>query len=413
MKQSVSKCIQTRKSAPCILHVDMDAFYVSVELLKRPDLQGYPVIIGGKSPRDVVLTCSYQARKYGVCSAMPSVRAMRLCPDAVWLSADFAAYEYYSKKVFEVFRRYTPEVYPLSIDEARLDLTGSEMLFGPSPKIAHRIVNEIRDELGLPASAGLANSGVTAKIAADLAKPFGLIVVFPGKEKSFLAPLPIKHIPGVGKVSQQKFYDFGYHTIGDLAAQSPEILSRQFGVWANTLYRIAQGGSREAQPQAPASPSRSCEITFSEDIFEPELIQAELRRLVEKLAFRLRQSNLKAGVVTVKIRDGKFYTITRSQALRTFTDKDYVLFPIAQKLVFSNLPKGVGIRLLGISTQKLVSDVVQKSLFTDKNDAHYDRFYSAVDSIKQKYGNQSAFFGASPHIVGGSNLINPGVSHLK
>lgn len=412
MSQSMSECIQKRENVRRILHVDMDAFYVSVELLKRPELQGQPVIIGGKSPRDVVLTCSYQARKFGVCSAMPSVRAMRLCPDAVWLSPDFAAYEYYSKKVFEIFRRYTPEVYPLSIDEARLDLTGSEKLFGPSHKIAHRIVNEIRDELGLPASAGLANSGVTAKIAAELAKPFGLIVVFSGKEKSFLSPLPIDYIPGVGKVSRQKFLELGYRTIGELADQQPEILARQFGVWALTLYRIAQGETKQAQPEEPISPSRSCEVTFADDLFEPDRIRAELRRLVEKLAFRLRRSNLKAGTISIKIRDRDFHTITRSQVLRFFTDKDHILFQTAEKLVFKHLPKEIGIRLLGISAQKLVSDVAQKSLFIDKKDAHYDRFYSTVDTIKQKYGNQSAYFGASPHDIGGNNLINPGVSHL-
>jgi DNA polymerase IV len=396
MNQSMSGSIQKEKGYHRIMHIDMDAFYVSVELLKRPELRGLPVIIGGKSPRGVVLTCSYQARKYGVCSAMPSIKAMRLCPEAVWLRGDFATYEYYSKRVFDILRRYSPDVYPLSIDEGRLDLTGSESLFGPASGIAHRIVNEIRDELGLPASAGLANSGVTAKIAAELAKPFGLIVVFPGKEASFLAPVPIKYIPGAGKVSQQTFYRYGYRMIGDLSAQPLEVLIRQFGSWASTLERIAHGRSKPAQPHTPVSPSRSNESTFRQDLFDPEHIRAEVRRLVEKLAYRLRRSNLKAGTVTVKIRDGKFNTITRSQSLKTPTDKDHILFQTAEKLVLSNLPAQTGIRLLGVSTQKLTSGTGQKSLFVDSGEQNYDRFYTAVDTIKQKYGKQSVWFGASP-----------------
>lgn len=396
MNQSMSRSVQKQRDYRRIMHIDMDAFYVSVELLKRPELRGLPVIIGGKSPRGVVLTCSYPARKYGVCSAMPSVRAMRLCPEAVWLRGDFATYEYYSKKVFDILRRYSPDVYPLSIDEGRLELTGSESLFGPAPGIAHRIVNEVRDELGLPASAGLANSGVTAKIAAELAKPFGLIVVFPGKEASFLAPVPIKYIPGAGKVSQQTFYRYGYRTIGDIAIQSLEVLVRQFGSWASTLYRIAHGQSKPAKPHAPVSPSRSNESTFRQDLFDLEHIRAEVRRLVEKLGFRLRRSNLKAGTVSVKIRDGKFHTITRSQSLKTPTDKDHILFQAAEKLVLSNLPRQSGIRLLGVSTHKLSSGICQESLFVDNEEKNYDRFYTAVDTIKEKYGKQAVWFGASP-----------------
>jgi DNA polymerase IV len=395
MKSLVSGCAQNRINDRRILHLDMDAFYVSVELLKRPELRGSPVIIGGKSPRGVVSTCSYTARRYGVHSGMASVKAMRLCPDAVWLNCDFTAYNYYSEKVFSIMRRYSPEVYPLSVDEGRVDLTGSEALFGSAAGIANRIVREIRDELGLPASAGLANSGVTAKIAAEMAKPFGLIVVFPGKEKAFLAPVPIQKIPGVGKVSLPKFHTYGYRTIGDLAAESPDILAHRFGPWAESLYRTATGVPKIARPSIPVSPGRSNEITFSHDITDTEHIRSELRRLVEKLGFRLRKSNITARTVTVKIRDAGYRTITRSKTFDTPTNRDHILFQIAEQLVLSNRPGHSGIRLLGISVQNLRTRIEQPLLFESTADRQYGKLYSTVDTIKEKYGKQTVFFGSA------------------
>ncbi len=395
MKPLVSKYAQNQNLRHRIMHLDMDAFYVSVELLKRPELRGQAVIIGGKSPRGVVSTCSYAARKFGVHSGMPSVRAMRICPDAVWLNCDFPAYNHYSEKVFSIMRRYSPEVFPLSIDEGRVDLTGSQDLFGPAEKIAHRIVNEIRDELGLPASAGLANSGVTAKIAAEMAKPFGLIVVFPGKEKAFLAPLPIQYIPGVGKVSLPGFHKYGYQTIGDLASESPDILAKRFGPWADSLYRTAMGEPKKARPTPAVAPGRSNETTFSHDIKDPEQIRSELRRLVEKLGFRLRKSNMTARTVTVKIRDANYHTITRSQTFDTPTNRDHILFEIAETLVFTNLPKHSGLRLLGISVQKLQTRIEQPSLFESSADRQYGKLYSTVDQIKDKFGKKTVFFGAA------------------
>lgn len=395
MGHTGSGCVEAIHPIHKIMHIDMDAFFVSVELLHRPDLRGQPVIIGGKSPRGVVSTCSYEARKFGIHSAMPSVRAIRLCPDAVWLPGDYATYDYYSKKVFEIMRRYSPAVYPLSIDEGRIDLTGSECLFGPAASIAHQILEEIRDGLGLPASGGLANSGTAAKIAAELAKPGGLIVVFPGKERAFLAPVPIEKIPGVGKVSLPRFHQCGIFTIGDLAECNQEMLARNFGPWASSLSRIASGLPKSAVPSPSKSPSRSNECTFMTDIRDPDIIRHELRRLVEKLGYRLRRSNLKAGTLTVKIRDGQFKTITRSRSLESRTDKDHVMFKIAEQLVFSNLPRDFGIRLLGIAGHNLARGPAQPNLFEQNDERTYDRFYSIVDNIKEKFGKQVVGFGLS------------------
>jgi len=375
-----------------ILHVDMDAFYVSVELLKRPDLRGKPVIVGGKSPRGVVSTCSYEARKFGIHSAMPSVQAMRLCPDAIWFSGDYSSYSYYSKEVFNIMRRYSPEVYPLSIDEGRVDLTGSQSLFGSAEKIAHRILGDIRDELGLPASGGLANSGTAAKMAAELAKPSGLAIILPGREQHFLSPLPIERIPGVGKKSLPRFHRHGIRTVGDLTNCDPEMLVKTFGRWGYSLLNIANGTPKNVIPHIPVSPSRSNERTFAEDISSPARIKLELRKLVEKLGYRLRRSNLKATTVSVKIRDSHFHTITRSRSLAVATNRDHILFHIVESLVMANLPRSCGIRLLGVAVHNLSSGIEQASLFESKF-KQIDSFYKAVDGIKDKYGRHAATFG--------------------
>jgi len=388
-----STCTQIPSEDRRILHVDMDAFYVSVELLKRPDLRGKPVIVGSKSPRGVVSTCSYEARKFGIHSAMPSVQAMRLCPDAVWLSSDFSAYSYYSKQVFNIMRRYSPEVYPLSIDEGRVDLTGSQTLFGSAETIADKILQEIRDELGLPASGGLANSGTAAKMASELAKPCGLAVILPGKEKNFLSPLSIERIPGVGKKSLPKFHQYGIRTIGDLAQCDPETFLRSFGRWGYSLLKIATGTPKSVTPHKPVYPSRSNERTFSKNLTDRAQIKLELRKLVEKLAFRLRRSDLKTTTISVKIRDSHFHTVTRSRSITSPTNRDHVLFNIAESLVSSNLPRHGGIRLLGVSVYNLSSRSAQGNLF-ELREQQSDRFYRTVDTIKEKYGIRAATFGA-------------------
>ncbi len=375
-----------------VLHVDMDAFYVEVELLKHPELRGRPVIVGGKSPRGVVSTCSYEARAFGVHSAMPSVQAQRICPQAIWLGGDFPAYAHYSDRVFDIMKRYSPDVVRLSIDEGRVDLTGSERLFGPAPDIAHRILTEIREELGLPASAGLANSGTAAKIAAELAKPRGLAVVLPGYEPDFLAPLKIERIPGVGKRSLPRFHQFGIRTIGDLATRTPMELMRVFGKWAGHLHSIATGKPSRVLHHQPVAPSRSHETTFARDVVEPGQLTNEMRHLVEKLGFKLRQEGLRARTITVKIRDGRFNTITRSHSFSEPVDSDRLIFPVACRLLLDNLPSRMGVRLIGIAVHNLSRTQIQLDLFRQES-ARTDTFYRTVDAIKEKFGRQSLGFG--------------------
>ena len=374
-----------------ILHVDMDAFYVSVELLFKPELKGTPVIVGGRPPRGVVSTCSYEARKYGIHSGMASVQAERLCPFATWLQGNFQAYAEYSKRVFEIMRRYSPEVVQVSVDEGRVDLTGSEPLFGPAESIAHRILTEIRTELGLPASAGLANSPTVAKIASEIAKPAGLAVILPGYERQFLAPLRVERIPGVGKKSLPKFHSYGIYTIGDIASRPDTQLQKQLGLWSGSLKKIALGVSSKPLRHTPASPSRSHEQTYSENLTDLDQIRMELRKLIERLGYKLRGQKFRAKTICVKIRDGNFQTINRSSSFHTPANSDRILFHAAWDIVKANLPKG-GIRLLGVSAQNLCADGGQLNLF-ESNQNRLLHFYHTVDSIKNKYGKKIAGFG--------------------
>ncbi len=375
-----------------ILHVDLDAFFVEVELLHRPELRGKPVIIGWSSPRGVVSTCSYEARKFGVRSAMPSVVAQRLCPHAVWLPSNHSDYIEYSRRVFSIFHRYSPDVIQCSIDEGRIDLTGCEPLFGPSIDIAHRILNDIRTEVGLPASAGLANSGVVAKIAAEFAKPSGLVCIMEGYEKQFLASFPVERIPGVGTQSLPRFHTNGIYTIGDITRKSPEELSLIFGRWAHFLHHVANGIPERNTHSEPVSVSRSSEETFEHDLVSPDEIRSVLRRIVEKLGFRLRRSNLCGKTITVKIRDGHFNTITRSITLSTPMNSDHILFHEACRMVFANLPQKTGVRLLGVSVHHLQSENRQLELFASPG-SRSNAFFHAVDRIKERFGYDSAGFG--------------------
>jgi DNA polymerase IV len=383
---------ETHSDSRKILHIDMDAFYVEVELLKQPHLRGKPVIVGCRPPRGVVSTSSYEARKFGVHSGMASVVADRLCPEAIWLGGDFEAYSYYSRCFIDILKRYSPQVVQLSIDEARIDLTGSELLFGSATDIAHTILGQIRQELGLPASGGLANSGTVAKIAAELAKPKGLTVILPGYEKSFLAPLKVERIPGVGRKSLPRFHRYGVYRIGDIARKPARELTQLFGRWAGSLQKIALGMPGSANRGQSDSSSRSHEKTFPEDILDPVIIRAEIRRLVERLGFRLRREGLRVKTLSVKIRDGRFNTITRAITMDTPANSDRILFQTAVDLVFQNLPASSGIRLLGVSAQNVTSEIRQLTLFPS-SDSRLSSFYQTVDGIKMRFGQTAVRFG--------------------
>lgn len=392
MKMELKPQINTKMKK--ILHVDMDAFYVEVELLSNPELRGQPVIVGAKSPRGVVSTCSYEARKFGIHSGMPSIQAQRLCPRAIWLDGDFHAYSLYSRKFVEILRRFSPDVVQLSIDEARIDLTGSELLFGPAQNIAHRILTAIHKELGLPASGGLANSGTSAKIASELAKPHGLAIILPGNESAFLAPLKIERIPGIGQKGLPRLHQKGLYRIGDLARTSTEDLYQMLGRWAGVLQNVALGVPGKVQRRNPKSTSRSHEKTFAKNLTDSQTIRIEVRKLVEKLGYRIRRKELKARTITVKIRDGNFNTITRTESLDSPANSDRILFRSAMNLIERNIPRHIGIRLIGVSVQNLVADKRQLDLFTSEDDK-LATFYKTVDSIKDKFGKRSVGFGSN------------------
>jgi DNA polymerase-4 len=299
-----------------ILHVDMDAFYASVEERDRPELVGKPVIVGGTPEgRGVVAAANYVARRFGVHSAMPAVTAHRLCPRGIFLRPRMDYYAEVSDQIRGIFEKYTPLVEPLSLDEAFLDVTGSERLFGPAHDIGRMIKQEIRERLRLVASVGVAPNKFLAKIASDLKKPDGFVVVEPDQVQEFLDPLPVGWLWGVGKVTGQVFEKLGIHRIGQLRQMSVELLRHHFGSSGDHLWELAQGiDDRPVVPEQEAK-SISHETTFARDLEDPEIMRAWLLELSEQVGCRLRRHGLKGRTVHLKVRFGDFHTITRAQTL--------------------------------------------------------------------------------------------------
>src|ERR1700720_991735 len=296
-----------------ILHVDMDAFFVSVELLDRPELRGRPVVVGGQpDQRGVVTAASYEARKYGIQSAMPLRTAGKLCPHAVFLESRHPLYSRWSDRVAAILGKYSPVVEMASVDEAYLDLAGTERLHGPPLAAADALLREITATTGLPCSAGLARTRLVAKVASDQAKPRGLVWVPAESEEAFLAPLDVRRIPGIGKVTEAALKAAGIEKVGQLAATAQEKLEQDFGRWGTALYRKARGGDTyeffvDAEPK-----SISHNRTFSEDTRDPAALDATLSLLSQKAMKRLREAGLSASTVTVTIRYAGFETITRA-----------------------------------------------------------------------------------------------------
>ena len=310
-------------SARTILHVDLDAFFAAVEQRDRPELRGRPVVVGGaggEDARGVVSAASYEARRFGIHSAMSLREAYRRCPEAVFLPVDGRRYQAASRDVMTILRRFTPLVEPISIDEAFLDVTGSAALFGDGPTIARRIKDETRDEVGLTASVGVASTKLVAKIASDLRKPDGLVVVPVGEEVAFLAPLPIGRLWGVGEKTAVALAEYSVRTIGDLAALPPDLLVRRFGKHGASLVDRARGIDPDPVHDGDPAKSVSHEHTFDVDTSDPEVIERALLAMADGVAGRLRSAGVRAGTVAVKIRDSSFKTITRQRTLAEPTD---------------------------------------------------------------------------------------------
>ena len=365
------------------LHVDMDAFFASVEQVLDPALKGKPVIVGGGNGRGVVTSASYAARKYGVHSAMPGFQAKKLCPHGIFLPNRHRIYSEFSNKIFAILEQYSPEVHAISIDEGIVDLTGTERLFGPPLNTASEILARVEKELGLSASGGLSTSRVVAKIAATLAKPHGFIYVPPGTEQVFLSPLPVEAIPGVGPKTHQELLQLGIKTIADLL-KHPDLRRRHLDL------------DEPGQEGRSHDHSIGNETTLDKPLKEMEKMEEVLWGLVEEVGARLRQEGSYARCITVKIRYANFKTITRSRTLSTPTRFDREIFAVARELLKKNLTPGGSVRLLGVSASSLLSSGWQESMFEVRQRLSWEKLYQGIDRLRRKYGDD-AISVATPH----------------
>jgi DNA polymerase-4 len=376
-------------SAPTssILHVDMDAFFVSVELLAHPELRGKPVVVGGRpDQRGVVSAASYEARKFGIQSAMPLRTAAKLCPHAVFLDGHHSLYGEWSDRLAAIFSRYSPIVEMASVDEAYLDLAGTERLHGAPLAAAHKLRCEIWERTQLPASMGLAATRLVAKVASDQAKPRGLLWVLPGMEEKFLAPLPVRKIPGIGKVTEAGLHARGIKLVGELAATPLEKLEKYFGQWGIALHRKARGQDAyeffvDAEPK-----SISHNHTFGVDVDDAEALHSMLCHLTEKATKRLRDSGLYARTVTVTIRYKNFRTITRAKSLREPTDLDAVILATAKALFQPNWSRRQQVRLLGVALSQFEHAAPQLDLLDGGQRERQEKLARATDRLRDKFG---------------------------
>ena len=368
----------------------MDAFYASVEERDRPQLKGQPVVVGGSaSSRGVVAAANYVARRYGIHSAMPMATAQRLCSQLVILPVRMECYVEVSRQIHDIFQRYTPVIESLSLDEAFLDTGGSERLFGTPIEIARHIKHAIKEELNLTASVGIAPNKFLAKIASDLEKPDGFVVVRPERVQAFLDPLPVERLWGVGKVSAQIFDQLGIKTIRELRAYSRETLLHRLGKWGEQLCRLAHGiDNRRVVPEQETK-SVSNETTFEADIVDPELLLAWLLHLTEQVSQRLRSKGLEGRTVRIKVRYADFKTITRSQTLTEPTNITAEIWRVAKQLFLQRLPKqNKPLRLIGIGVSGFDQPQVQADLFAQQGRKHQRVIDNTVDDIKRRFGSK-------------------------
>lgn len=387
-----------------IAHVDMDAFFVSVELLNRPELRGKPVVVGAPGhKRGVVASASYEARAYGIHSAMPSRTARRLCPHAIFLPGNYKLYEEWSAKVRGILERFTPVVQMVSIDEAYLDLTGAERVHGLAPTeagaglvIGQKIQRAIWEETcpagggaGLPCSVGVAQSYLVAKVASDLSKPRGLLWVPAGTEAAFLAPLPVRRIPGIGPVTEKALAELGVATVGELAAIERARLEELFDRWGEALYRKARGEDADLWFIDEEQKSLSHERTFDRDTADATELEATLAHLAQLIGQRLRAEGLRGRSVTLKLRYANFATLTRARTLPEPTDLDRVLFETARSLLDQNWKRGRLVRLLGIAASHLAAPGrpgEQLSLLDSDLLARQEKLARAADRVRSRFG---------------------------
>jgi DNA polymerase-4 len=375
----------TARTGEPILHVDLDAFYASVEVLKDPSLAGRPVVVGGAGSRGVVMSASYEARAFGIRNAMPAVRARRLCPDAVFLPPDFGSYKAHSNRFREVLLAVTPLVEPISLDEAFLDVSGALLLFGDPPAIARKVRREVLAEVGVRCSVGVGPNKLVAKLASKQAKPDGLVVVRRDEVPAFLEPLPVRALWGIGEKTAETLARVGAKTVGDLSRTSPAILGRLIGEQhARDLHELSLG--RDDRPVVAYEPPKSVshEETFGVDLDAEEDLLREALALSHRVAARLREDGYRARTITLKVRLANFTTLTRSRTLSASTDVAADLYEVAVEL-YRGLPGARRrVRLLGIAATGLVpAGQEQLALLRGERWGDVER---AMDRIERRFG---------------------------
>jgi DNA polymerase IV len=378
----------------------MDAFFVSVEELFDPSLKGNAVVVGGRpNERGVVSAASYEARKFGVHSAMPLRTAARLCPHAIFVDGHPTRYREYSGRVFEVLNRFSPLVEMASIDEAYLDMTGTERLHGPPVRAAHALHQAMKSETRLNCSIGIATARLVAKVASDQAKPNGVLWVMPGREAAFLAPLDVRKIPGIGKVTEKNLHALAIRKVGDLARLDDAFLETHFGKWGLALAGKSRGldagGWFDTEIGADTDPkSVSHEHTFNEDTGDEAVLEATLARLSEMVGRRLREGGLKARTVQLKLRYSDFSTITRAHSMERPTQIDTEIFDQARALFHRNWKVGGRVRLLGVHTSSFEDTDEQMDLFDGGKHERWRQALEAADRLRDKYGNSAVSLAA-------------------
>lgn len=379
-----------------ILHVDMDAFFVSVELLERPELRGKPVVVGGRpDQRGVVSAASYEARKFGIQSAMPLRTAGKLCPHAIFLDGHHAKYGEWSDRVASILANFSPVVEMVSIDEAYLDLAGTERLHGPPFAAAHTLLRTITKATGLPCSAGLASTRLVAKVASEQAKPRGLLWIPPGREPRFLAQLPVRKIPGIGEVTERALRALGIEYVHQLADYPQEKLEQIFGQWGTALYRKARGGDSyefvlDAEPK-----SISQNHTFAEDTGDVAAMESMLSHLSQKACKRLREAGLSARTLTITIRYTGFDTYTRSKTLGDPVQFDADAFAVFLSLFREHRNPKRKVRLIGVALSGLTHGNAQLDLLDPQRLAKLEKLSKAADSLRDRFGFAKLQFGGS------------------
>ena len=366
-----------------IAHFDLDAFFVSVEILKNPSLKGKPVIVGGDGQRGIVAACSYEARKYGIQSAMPALTAKRLCPHAIFLKGSYHDYSNYSRQVTQIIAGSVPVYEKASIDEFYIDMTGMDRFFGVS-QYTRELREKIIRETGLPISYGLSTSKLVSKMATNEAKPNGYLEVAPGKETDFLWPLTVDKIPGVGKQTQIQLHNIGIFTIEQIAKTPVDQLEYHFGKWGKNLWEKSYGISHSPVEAYSEQKSISHENTFHEDFADVNFLHTELVKLTEETAYNLRKEEKLTGCVALKLRYADFTTVSKQEVI-AFTALDNILIAKVKQLFNKLYKKGKKVRLLGVRFSHLVPMTIQMNLFD--NAAEKLELYKTVDNIKNQFGS--------------------------